>query len=87
MLVLQLVKETFSESFRGHNLWNVIGIIGLTISDQLQNVSSLPQVVILENSEEFWMKFALWQVCQVGDLAVAVVVEQVQSPALSKHRN
>ncbi len=47
MLVLQLVKETFSESVRGHNLRSVIGIIGLTISDQLQNVSSLPQVMIV----------------------------------------
>jgi hypothetical protein len=85
MLSKKIVKETFSECFRWHNLRNVMGIIGLTISDQLQNVSSFPQVVILEDSEEFWMKFALWQVCQIGDLAVAVVVEQVQSLALSKH--
>ena len=47
MLSKQIVKETFSESFRGHNLWNVIGVIGLTISDQLQNVSPFPKVVIM----------------------------------------
>ena len=39
MLSKQIVKETFCESFRGHKLRNVIGIIGLTIYDQLQNVS------------------------------------------------
>ncbi len=47
MLGLQLVKETFSGSFRGQKLRNVIGIIGITISDQLQNVSPFPQVGIL----------------------------------------
>ena len=47
MLVLQLEKETFSESFGGHTLRNVIGIIGLTISDQLQNVSPFPKVMIV----------------------------------------
>ncbi len=39
MLVKQLVKKTFYESLWWHNLWNIIWIIGLTISDQLQNVS------------------------------------------------
>ncbi len=46
MLSKQIVKETFCESFRRHNLRNVIGIIGLTISDQLQIVSPFPQVMI-----------------------------------------
>jgi hypothetical protein len=43
MLVKQLVKE----SLGWHNLQNVIWIIGLTISDQLQNVSHFPKVVIM----------------------------------------
>jgi hypothetical protein len=56
MLFKQLLKETFSESFGRHNLRNVIWIIGLTISDQLQNVSSFPQVVIMLG----WVKHDLF---------------------------